>query len=65
VDADLSSFREDFDDIAFATHVQGADPVTAWGPESIKVYQPGVEAAWSTTSQLREMAELVIQEAWQ
>jgi hypothetical protein len=29
------------------------------------VYQPGVEVAWSTTSQLREAAELVIQEAWQ
>jgi hypothetical protein len=29
------------------------------------VYQPRVEAAWSTTSQLREVAELVIQEAWQ
>jgi hypothetical protein len=29
------------------------------------VYQPGVEAACSTTSQLREAVELVIQEAWQ
>jgi hypothetical protein len=65
VDADLSSFREDFDGTAFATHVQGKDPVTARGSESIKVYQPGVEAAWNTTSQLREAAELVIQEAWQ
>jgi hypothetical protein len=63
VDVDLSSFGEDFDGTAFATHVQGEDPVTARGPESIKVYQPGVEAAWSTTSQLREAAELVIQEA--
>jgi hypothetical protein len=60
VDADLSSFREDFDGNAFATHVQGEDPVTARGSESIKVYQRGVEAAWSTTSQLREAAELVI-----
>jgi hypothetical protein len=65
VDADLSSFREDFDGNAFATHVQGEDPITVRGSESIKVYQSGVEAAWSTTSQLRETAELVIQEAWQ
>jgi hypothetical protein len=65
VDADLNSFREDFDGNAFATHVQGEDPVIARGSESIKVYQPGVEAAWSTTSQLREVAKLVIQEAWQ
>jgi hypothetical protein len=61
----LSSFKEDFDSNAFATHVQGKDPVTARGSESIKVYQPGVEAAWSTTSQLREATKLVIQEAWQ
>jgi hypothetical protein len=60
VDADLSSFREDFDGNAFATHVEGEDPVTAWGLESIKVYQPGVEAAWNTTSQLRDATELVI-----
>jgi hypothetical protein len=33
--------------------------------ESIKVHQPGIEAAWSTTAQLCEAAELVIQEAWQ
>jgi hypothetical protein len=65
VDADLNSFREDFDGTAFATHVQGEDPVTAWGSESIKVYQPRIEAAWSTTSQLREAAKLVIQEVWQ
>jgi hypothetical protein len=65
VDTDLSSFREDFYGNAFATHVQGEDPVTTWGSESLKVYQPGVEAAWSTTSQLHEAAELVIQEAWQ
>jgi hypothetical protein len=38
VDADLNSFREDFDGNAFATHVQGEDPVTARGLESIKVY---------------------------
>jgi hypothetical protein len=29
------------------------------------VYVPGVEAAWNTTTQLREAAELVIQESWQ
>jgi hypothetical protein len=63
VDVDLSLIREDFDGSAFATHVEQKDPVTARGSESIKVYQPGVEAAWSTTSQLREAAELVIQEA--
>jgi hypothetical protein len=45
VDADLSLFREDFDSSAFATHVEGEDPVTARGSESIKVYQPRVEAA--------------------
>jgi hypothetical protein len=63
VDADLSVFREDFDGSAFATHVEEKDPVTARGSESIKVYQPGVEAAWSIISQLRVAAELVIQEA--
>jgi hypothetical protein len=45
VDADLSLFREDFDGSAFATHVEGKDPVIARGSESIKVYQPGIEAA--------------------
>jgi hypothetical protein len=65
VDVDLSTFKEDFDDNAFAIHVEGEDPVTTQGLESIKVYQPGIEAVWSTTSQLREAAELVIQEAWQ
>jgi hypothetical protein len=63
VDADLSSFREDFDGNAFATHAEGEDPVTVRGSESIKVYQPRIEAAWSTISQLRKAAELVIQEA--
>jgi hypothetical protein len=65
VDADLSSVREDFDGNAFATHVEGEAPVTVRDSESIKMYRPGVEAARSTTSQLREAAELVIQEAWQ
>jgi hypothetical protein len=60
VDADLSSFGEGFDGTAFATHVQEEDPVTARGSESIKLYQLGVEAAWSTTSQLHEATELVI-----
>ena len=45
--------------------MEGEDRVTAQGLKSIKVYQLGVEAAWSTTSQLHEAAELVIQEAWQ
>jgi hypothetical protein len=65
VDADLSSAREDFDGNALTTHVEEEAPVTVRDSESIKVYQPGVEAAWSTTSQLRKVAELVIQEAWQ
>jgi hypothetical protein len=65
VDAALSSVKEDFDGNAFATHVEGEAPVTKRDSESIKVYQPGVEAAWNTISQLREAAELVIQEAWQ
>jgi hypothetical protein len=64
VNADLNVFREDFDGSTFAIHVEGEDPVTAWGSERIKVYQPGVEAAWSSTSQLCEAAELVIHEAW-
>ena len=40
---DLSSFKEDFDGNAFAIHVEGGDPVTAQGSESIKVYQPEIE----------------------
>jgi hypothetical protein len=39
--------------------------VSAKNLESIKVHQPGIEAAWSTTAQLREAAELVVPEAWQ
>jgi hypothetical protein len=65
MDVDLSSVMEDFDGNVFATHVEGEAPVTARDSESIKVYQPGVEAAWNTTSQLREATELVIHEAWQ
>jgi hypothetical protein len=65
VDVDLSLIKEDFDGSIFVTHVEGKDPVTTQRSESIKVYQPGVEAAWNTTLQLRETVELVIQEAWQ
>jgi hypothetical protein len=65
VDVDLNLIREDFDSNAFATHVEGEDPMTARGLKSIKVYQHGVEATWSTTLQLREAIEVVIQEAWQ
>jgi hypothetical protein len=60
VDADLSSFMEDFDCSNFATHVEGEDPMTARDSENTKVYQSRIEAAWSTISQLREVAELVI-----
>jgi hypothetical protein len=65
VDADLNSFREDFDGNALTIHAEREASVTVRDSESIKVYQLGVEAAWSTTSQLREAAESVIQEAWQ
>jgi hypothetical protein len=60
VDADLNLIKEDFDGSAFAIYVEGEDPVTVRGSESIKVYQSGIEGAWSTTSQLREAAKLVI-----
>jgi hypothetical protein len=67
VDANSPWFMEDFDDNAFATHsrMEGDAHVSPKRLDSIKAYQPGVEAAWSTTTQLREAAELVIQEAWQ
>jgi hypothetical protein len=60
-------FMEDFDDNVFAihSHVEGGDCVSTRNLEGIEVFQPGVEAAWSTTAQLREATELVIQEAWQ
>jgi hypothetical protein len=45
VNADLSLIREDFDGSAFATHVEGEDSVTVRGSESIKEYQPRIEAA--------------------
>ena len=60
VDANLSSFREDFDGSAFATHVEEEDPMTVQGSNKIKVYQSRVEVPWITISQLREAVELVI-----
>jgi hypothetical protein len=67
VDAESPCFMETFDENAFATHLhmQVDAHMSAKNLESIKVHQPGVEAAWSTTAQLREAAELVVQEAWQ
>jgi hypothetical protein len=58
---------ETFDENAFATHLhmQVDAHVSAQNLESIKVHQAGIEAACSTTAQLREAAELVVQEAWQ
>jgi hypothetical protein len=58
---------EDFDDNIFPTHsrIEGDAHVSTKRLESIKAYQPGVEATWSITAQLREAAELMIQEAWQ
>ena len=61
---DLNLIREDFDGSAFAIHMEKEDPVTTQGSYSMKVYQPRIEVTWSTTSQLREAIELVIQEAW-
>jgi hypothetical protein len=67
VDAELLWFIETFDENAFVTHlhIQVDAHVSTRNLESIKVHQPGIEAAWSTTSQLRETAELVVHEAWQ
>jgi hypothetical protein len=67
VDAESPSFIETFDENAFATHLhmQVHVYVSARNLESIKILQPGIEAAWSTTAQLHEAAELVVQEAWQ
>jgi hypothetical protein len=66
VDAASPWFMETFDENAFATnlHMQVDAQVSAQNLESIKVHQPGIEAAWSTTAQLRATAELVVQEAW-
>jgi hypothetical protein len=58
---------ETFDENAFATHLhmQVDAQVSVQNLESIKIHQSGIEAVWSTTAQLREAAELVVQEAWQ
>jgi hypothetical protein len=60
-------FMETFDENAFATHLhmQVDAHMSTQNLESIKVHQPGIEAAWSTIAQLREAAQLVVQEAWQ
>jgi hypothetical protein len=67
VDAESPWFMETFDENVFATHLymQVDAHVSAQNLESIKVHQPRVEAAWSTTAQLREAVELIVQEAWQ
>jgi hypothetical protein len=62
VDAESPRFMETFDENAFATHLhmQVDAHVSAQNLESTTVHQPGVEATWSTTAQLREAAELVV-----
>jgi hypothetical protein len=67
VDAASPWFMETFDEFFFATHLhmQVDAHLSAQNLESIKVHQPGIEAAWSTTAQLCEATELVVQEAWQ
>jgi hypothetical protein len=67
VDAALPWFMETFDENVVATHLhmQADAQVSAQNLDTIKVHQPGIEAVWSTTAQLREAAELVVQEAWQ
>jgi hypothetical protein len=67
VDAESPWFMETFDENAFVTHlhIQVDAHVRAQNLESIKVHQPWIEAAWSTTTQLCEAVELVVQEAWQ
>jgi hypothetical protein len=67
VDVESPWFMETFDENVFATHLhmQVDAHMSARNLESIKVHQPGIEAAWSTTTQLREAVELVVQEAWQ
>jgi hypothetical protein len=66
VDVESPWFMETFDENAFGTHLymQVDVHVSTKNLESIKVHQPGVEAAWSTTAQLHEVAKLVVQEAW-
>jgi hypothetical protein len=67
VDVESPWFLETFDENVFATHLhmQVDVHVSAQNLENIKVHQPGIEAAWNTTAQLREVAELVVEEAWQ
>jgi hypothetical protein len=62
VDAVSPWFMETFDENAFATHlhIQVDAHVSAQNLESIKVHQPGIEVAWSTTAQLCEAAELIV-----
>jgi hypothetical protein len=62
VNAESPWFMEDFDENAFVTHshMEVDAHVSTKNSESIEVYQPGVEAAWSTTAQLHEAAELVV-----
>jgi hypothetical protein len=62
VDAYSPWFMEDFDDNVFATHshVEGDARISTRNLEDIEAYRLGVEAAWSTTTQLREAAELMI-----
>jgi hypothetical protein len=62
VDAELPWFMETFDENAFVTylHMQVDAHVSIKNLESIKVHQPGIKAAWSTTVQLHEAAELVV-----
>ena len=64
MDAGSPWFMETFDEIAFAIHLhmQVDAHVSIRNLKSIKVHQPGVEVAWSTTAQLQEAAELVVQE---
>jgi hypothetical protein len=53
---------EDFNENAFTTHshMEVDAHVSTKSLESIKVYQPRVEAAWSTTAQLCEATKLVV-----
>jgi hypothetical protein len=67
VDAESPWFMKTFDENVFATHLhmQVDAHMSAQNLESIKIHQPGVEAAWNTNAQLCQAAELVVQEAWQ
>jgi hypothetical protein len=52
VDAESPWFMETFDENAFSTdlHMQVDAHASAKNLESIKVHQPGIEAAWNTTA---------------